>query len=167
LKNKYPKTNYAFIDSQNVNLSIREQGWKLDFKKFRIYLKDKFNIEKAYLFTGFIPKYQKMYNFLTKAGFTIIFKDIIEHLEGKDRVVKGNCDAELVLQVMIDIQIYDRAIIATNDGDFSCLVKYLISQNKLLYVLSPSREKCSFLLRKAARKKIIYMDDMRKLLSRP
>ena len=24
--------NYAFIDSQNLNLAIREQGWELDFK---------------------------------------------------------------------------------------------------------------------------------------
>jgi uncharacterized LabA/DUF88 family protein len=83
------------------------------------------------------------------------------------RLTEENCDAELVLQAMIDIQNYDQAIIATNDGDFSCLIKYLISQNKLLYVLSPSREKRSILLRKAARKKITYMDDMRKLLGKP
>jgi len=39
---KIGANNYAFIDSQNLNLSIREQGWVLDFKKFRIYLKDKY-----------------------------------------------------------------------------------------------------------------------------
>jgi hypothetical protein len=47
--------NYAFIDSQNVNLAIRDQGWKLDWKRFRIYLKDKYKVEKVYLFIGFIP----------------------------------------------------------------------------------------------------------------
>ncbi len=35
--------NYAFIDSQNVNLAIRDQGWVLDFARFRIYLREKFN----------------------------------------------------------------------------------------------------------------------------
>jgi len=30
---KKEERNYAFIDSQNVNLSIREQWWKLDWKK--------------------------------------------------------------------------------------------------------------------------------------
>ena len=30
--------NYAFIDSQNVNLVIRDIGWKLDWSKFRIYI---------------------------------------------------------------------------------------------------------------------------------
>ncbi len=33
--------NYAFIDSQNLNLSILDLGWKLDFVRFRIYLKEK------------------------------------------------------------------------------------------------------------------------------
>ena len=30
---------YAFIDSQNLNLGVRSQGWKLDYGKFRLYLK--------------------------------------------------------------------------------------------------------------------------------
>ena len=34
--------NYAFIDSQNLNLSIFDQGWKLDYKRFRKYLDDKY-----------------------------------------------------------------------------------------------------------------------------
>jgi len=36
-----PLMNFAFIDSQNVNLGIKELGWKLDWKKFRVYLKEK------------------------------------------------------------------------------------------------------------------------------
>ena len=40
------ENNYAFIDSQNVNLSIREQWWNLDWKRFRIYIKDKYNVSK-------------------------------------------------------------------------------------------------------------------------
>lgn len=30
--------NYAFIDSQNLNLGVKSQGWKLDWRKFRQYL---------------------------------------------------------------------------------------------------------------------------------
>jgi hypothetical protein len=36
--------NYAFIDSQNLNLGIREAGWFLDFRKFRVYLKEKYGV---------------------------------------------------------------------------------------------------------------------------
>ena len=33
--------NYAYIDSQNLNLGIQSLGWKLDYKRFRIYLREK------------------------------------------------------------------------------------------------------------------------------
>jgi len=59
---------YAFIDSQNLNLGIRDQGWKLDFRRFRIYLKDKYKIRKAFLFIGYIEKNQKLYDSLKKSG---------------------------------------------------------------------------------------------------
>ncbi len=47
--------NYAFIDSQNLNLSIRDQGWQVDFKRFRKYLEDKYHVRKAFIFIGYIP----------------------------------------------------------------------------------------------------------------
>lgn len=47
--------NYAFIDSQNVNLGIRELGWQLDFARFRIYLKEKYGVSRAYIFIGYLP----------------------------------------------------------------------------------------------------------------
>jgi hypothetical protein len=28
-------SNYAFIDSQSLNLGVRSLGWKLDYQKFR------------------------------------------------------------------------------------------------------------------------------------
>ncbi len=36
--------NFAFIDSQNLNLSIRALGWRLDFRRFRVYLKEKYEV---------------------------------------------------------------------------------------------------------------------------
>lgn len=49
--NKKPVT-YAFIDSQNLNLGIQSLGWKLDFKKFRLYLKNKYSVDKAIIVSG-------------------------------------------------------------------------------------------------------------------
>ena len=50
------ENNFAFIDSQNLNLAIRSLGWKLDFKRFRIYLEEKYGVKKAYLFIGFMEE---------------------------------------------------------------------------------------------------------------
>jgi hypothetical protein len=36
---------YAFIDSNNLHLgTVKNQGWKIDYKKFRVWLRDKFNV---------------------------------------------------------------------------------------------------------------------------
>ena len=57
MKSIKQNTVYAFIDSQNLNLGIRSLGWNLDFKRFRVYLKDKYDVKKAFLFIGYNPKF--------------------------------------------------------------------------------------------------------------
>jgi hypothetical protein len=76
MKNK--QNNYAFIDSQNLNLSIRDQGWVLDFKKFRTYLKDKYSITKAFLFIGYIHENQDLYTALQEFGYILVFKPTLK-----------------------------------------------------------------------------------------
>ena len=61
---------------------------------------------------------------------------------------------------MIDIDSYDQSIIVSSDGDFYSLVKYLYKKNKLKCVISHYKETCSSLLKKSAREKIIYIDDL-------
>ena len=144
---KPDKNNFAFIDSQNLNLAIQDQGWKLDFKRFRKYLADKYGVVKAFLFIGYVPTQQSLYTALQEYGYVVIFKPTLLLKEGK---VKGNVDAELVLHAMIEYANYDQAVIVTGDGDFYCLVEYLKKQRKLLRLLIPNRHKYSALLRKFA-----------------
>jgi len=138
---------YAFIDSQNLNLGVRSQGWRLDFTKFRILLSEKYLVKKAFLFIGFIPKNKELYAKLEKDGFILIFKPVIENKIHPKVKIKGNVDAELVLHAMIQYPHYQKAIIVSGDGDFYCLVEYLYTKRKLAKVIVPSR-KYSSLLRK-------------------
>jgi len=136
--------NYAFIDGQNLNLSTQAMGWKINWRKFRIYLRDKYKIEKAYYFIGFIDVNSSLYQSLQEAGYILVFKPILKNKDGK---VKGNCDAELVLHAMIEYSNYDKAVIVTGDGDFRCLIEYLFNQKKLLKLIVPNKYKYSALLR--------------------
>jgi len=138
------KPNYAFIDSQNLNLGVLTLGWRVDFKRFRIYLRDKYNVEKAYLFIGYMPQNEDMYAAFNKYGFICIFKPT---LTNKDGTTKGNCDAELVLTAMIQYKNYSKAVIVSGDGDFQCLAKYLYEHNKLGALLVPNQKKYSALLK--------------------
>ena len=155
------ENNFAYIDSQNLHLGVKDMGWILDFKRFRIYLKEKYHVNQAYVFIGFIGGNQGLYTALQEYGYVVIFKPVI--LNEKIELIKGNIDADLVLQAMIDFHEnkFDKAIIVSSDGDFYSLVDYLYEKKKLSAVISPNREKCSSLLRGSAHEKMMYMDNLR------
>jgi len=138
--------NYAYIDGANLYKGIYSLGWELNYARFRVWLKEKYCVDHAYIFIGFIPEYQKLYNFLRKTGFILIFK---ESVQSKDGITKGNCDADLVLWSVRDFyeNAYDKAIIVSSDGDYASLVKFLSSKGKLKVLLSPYK-RCSILLKR-------------------
>jgi uncharacterized LabA/DUF88 family protein len=168
IKNTWPvrtiilhtENNYAFIDSQNLNLSIREQGWILDFRRFRIYLNEKYGITKAFIFIGYVSHNQDLYTNLQKDGYILIFKPTLDLPDGG---VKGNVDAELVLHTMLEYNNYDKALIVTGDGDFYCLVDYLVKKEKLLKLMVPNKNRFSSLFRRLV-DHIVFMNNMQGML---
>lgn len=163
MKNQELK-NYAFIDSQNLNLSIQGLDWKLDFRKFRVYLKEKYKVKDAFIFIGHVSGNEPLYTFLQKAGYLVVFKPTLEYKKDEKGFVKGNVDAELVLHTMIEFKNYNKAIIISGDGDFHCLVEYLINKNKLGKILIPNQARCSILLKKFPSKYLAFVSDLRKKL---
>lgn len=139
-------TVYAFIDSQNLNQGVLKQGGKLDFRKFRQYLKLKHNVTKAFLFIGYVEENKPLYDYLKHSGYICVFKKVIEYKD-KDIATKGNIDADLVLHTMIEFPNYDKAIIVSGDGDFYPLIEYLVKKNKLLKVITPNKKYSSLLLK--------------------
>lgn len=125
--------NYAFIDAQNLYKGVQSQSWDLDYYKLRQVLKDKYNVKKAYLFIGYIEGESNRYKYLQEAGFICVFKQTLEYKDKKTGkiIVKGNVDAELVLHTMIELKNFEKAVIITSDGDFYCLINYLIKVDKL------------------------------------
>lgn len=140
--------NFAFIDGQNLHITIKNLGWEIDYSKFRIYLQDKYNVNKAFYFIGFKKENIKMYKNLERKGFSVIFK---ESTVLPDGTAKGNCDAELVLHAITQINRYDKAVLIAGDGDYACLIKYLIRKEKMKKILVPDINTFSFLIRKATK----------------
>lgn len=163
MKNRTMQKVFAFIDSQNLNLGVRSQGWTLDFKRFRVYLKDKFQVNKAFLFIGYIPENKDLYKYLKESGYQIIFKPVLKSRQPKVKT-KGNVDAELVLHTMIQLPKFSKAIIVSGDGDFYCLIEYLYRKQKLKKLIVPNR-KYSSLLRKYG-SFIVNIDLMKKKLAK-
>jgi uncharacterized LabA/DUF88 family protein len=149
---------YAFIDSQNLNLGIQSLGWKLDFRKFRIYLKDKYQVTKAFLFIGFLEANQSLYQSLERWGYEIVFKPAVRI--GRTNI-KGNIDAELVLHAAkIQYSNYDKAIFVSGDGDFFCLYEELEKEKKLFKIFAPNRKSESSLIKRFRNYKL-YVEDIK------
>lgn len=159
------ENNYAFIDSQNLNLSILSLGWRINFSRFKIYLKDKYGVNKAFLFIGYVPGNENLYTELQQAGYILIFKPTLIYKKNGKGFIKGNVDAELVMHALIEIPNYNKAVIVTGDGDFHCLVEYLVKENKLEKLIIPNKNKYSALLRKFI-KNIDFLNQLKNKLSK-
>lgn len=157
------ENNYAFIDGANLHQGVTSLEWKLDYARFRVWLKEKYSVSQAYLFIGLIPKYKDLYTYLQEAGFTLVFKETTYDSAGK---AKGNCDADLVLHTVTHVfeSKIDKVVIVASDGDYAGLVKFLKERTKLEVVLSPHPEKkCSILLKRTGAP-ITYLNDVRSFL---
>lgn len=46
--------NFAYIDNQNLYMATHraEDPWDVDMRRFRVYLREKYNVVNAYLFMG-------------------------------------------------------------------------------------------------------------------
>lgn len=149
LRKKRPEV-YAYIDSQNLNVTTQKDGWKMNWAKFRQWLTDEYGVTKAYMFIGYVPEFEPMYEQLHQQGYVIVLKPTFDmtrpipedetEAEHEKKPIKGNIDAELVLWAMKDFRTYDKAIVVSGDGDFYCLVEYLDEQKKLLKLLAPTRK---------------------------
>lgn len=167
-KETRPERVFAFIDSQNLNLGVQKFGWKMDWRKFRKFLADQYGVTRAFMFIGYIPENEALYEQMHDSGFAVVLKPTFdmtrlrpedmdkfnaanaEHHDPKtdadhpekdkeyERQIKGNIDAELVLWAMKELGNYEKAIIVSGDGDFFSLVEYLVSKKRLKHVLVPS-----------------------------
>ncbi len=160
---------YAFIDSQNLNLGVQKVGWKMDWRAFRAYLQEQFNVTKAFMFIGYMQENEALYEHMHELGYLIALKPTVDVSSGDKEdedykpVVKGNIDADLVLYAMKELPNYDKAIIVSGDGDFVSLIEYLSNQNKLLHVLTPNWQYSSLL--KPWERYIIRIDQLRQQLA--
>ncbi len=150
------KPNYAFIDTHNIICGMENLGWRIDWLNFRKYLRKKYLIGKAFIFVGYISRYKEQYQYFTNCGFEVVFKDVYNK--------QANVDVELTMQIFIEINNFDRAIIVSGDGDFVSLIKYLKTQNKFEKVMATSLLETSRALRQTVSGEVMFLSEIRHLI---
>lgn len=161
MKNK--EFNLAFVDGQNLYLGTKEENWKINLSKFRIYLKDKYSVSEAYYFLGYVnDDNEDLYNAIQKAGFIVVFKEHHSKLLAKK---KGNVDTDIVFEIMknmIDNQEFNKIVLVSGDGDYKKLVDYLIKKDKFKKILFPNKKFASSLYKKLGSEFFDYLENIKR-----
>src|SRR5690606_20364495 len=80
------------------------------------------------------------------AGYSLVFKQTVQYKEGNKITYKGNVDSELVLYAAAKtFNLYNQAVIVSGDGDFRCLIEFLIEHKKFNKILCPNNHYSSLL----------------------
>ncbi len=141
------KNTVAYIDASNLKFGVEQSKWKLDYKSFRSWLRDKFGVSRAILFMGLIPDNADLYNSLQSIGYDISFKPTITSKEGR---TKGNIDGELILKIAKDFyeNKLESVVLVSGDGDYHCIVEFLKEKNIPVKIVSPNKKYLSLLLKR-------------------
>jgi len=155
--------NQAFIDGQNLYLGTinAKKPWRVDLYRFRIYLREKYKVEKAYYFIGAVDDDRdRLYRTIQEAGFILMFREHNSAMKGKK---KGNVDTDIVFTVMEKIaeqEGFDKVVLVSGDGDYIKMVRYLIRKEKLEKVIAPNQKSISSLYKSTIDNKFYtFLDD--------
>ncbi len=152
--------NHAFIDGQNLYMNTRANSWTVDLVKFRVYLKERYHVERAYYFLGAVNEdNQDLYEMIQAAGFILVFREHSQNMIGKK---KGNVDTDIVFTVMskiADAETFDNVVLVSGDGDYYKMVKYLVDKDRFAKLLAPNRHSTSSLYRPFTPKYVDFLDN--------
>ena len=84
---------------------------------------------------------------------------LLAQLYGMLAIYGGSLDA-----LRLSVEQYNKAVLVSGDGDFACLVNFLVEKKRLEMLLSPNHTKASVLLRRAVPNNIVFLERFRSRL---
>lgn len=165
--------NIAYIDGQNLFMGTtrKDPEWRVDLFRFRVYLREKYNIQRAYYYLGYVQNgdvYQSLYEEIQAAGFILVFR---EHNSAMLGTKKGNVDSDIIFSVMKRMykhEEFDQMVLVSGDGDYKILVDFLIEEKKFKKILFPKRRYASSLYKSLGAEYLADLSDsdVRKKISK-
>jgi uncharacterized LabA/DUF88 family protein len=160
-----------FVDGANTDGAARAAGYFVDFRKAREFFVGHATFYAAFYyvadFTASDPLQLRFFDFLSHAGYIVRRRPVkvIHDQETGERIIKGNLDTEIVLDMLNTVDNYDVAFLFSGDSDFERAVELLRSRGRRLFVVS-ARGPLSRELAYVADKPIIYLETLRSALVR-
>lgn len=179
----------VFVDASNIIYGAkRESGFKVDFRKLAKYLKTRFNASKIYFYGGvntkkidfnkyekmlerfgYVPRLKKTKFYYQKPKiktFTCQFCKKRNRIKQKSRDrSKANCDVDLTIDVLENLDKFDRFIFLSGDGDFAPVMEKIKRLNKDIAVIASSK-KTARVVKKIAAEKFIEIKNLKKIIAK-
>jgi uncharacterized LabA/DUF88 family protein len=177
--------NVAYVDAQNMHFGTTKcyvcaeclkkdlhsmklsdcicgAGWEIDLARFRVYLRDKYGVDEAYYFLGYLhEENDELYKRIQKAGFIVIFKE--HHRKAKSNK-KGNVDTDIVFEIMKSLTegtLLNKIVLVSGDGDYNKLVQYLVLKSKFRKILFPNKKFASSLYKSLGSEFFDYLENVK------
>jgi len=155
--------NYAYVDGQNLYMGTTksEPKWNIDLERFRIYLKEKYDVSKAFYYLGYVQEgseIEKLYEEIQSAGFVLVFRQHNSAMLGQK---KGNVDSDIIFNIMKRLyrkEKFDNIVLVSGDGDYKMIVDFLINENRFEKILFPNSKFRSSLYKKISGKYYASLD---------
>lgn len=128
----------VFIDAANLESSLKDLGWHMDYKRFCNYFKNNMDLVKIRFYSANFNN-KNHTNFLIvlrRAGFKLVTKKLKTIFIGEDCINKANFDVEITLDARNFMDKYDTLVLFSGDSDFEYLIKFLRMRNKKVIVIS-------------------------------
>ena len=128
------------IDAANLESSVKDLGWWIDYIKLRELFNGENLVEiRDYCVHHKTENQNKFFCFLKRNRFTLITKPIkiikLEDIQKGD-IRKANFDVEIAVDVTKMMEKFDTLVLFSGDSDFDYLVNNLRKANKKVIVIS-------------------------------
>lgn len=171
---------YMFVDASNFFYALKDEGWRIDWKRFLSHFMAAYDVVQAYYYEG-IPtlgvffdsnptaskedlnekkaKLKAYHKRLKRFGYAVRTKPVGRFYDRSEGKLKHKCnfDVELTIDALDQMDNYEVCILGSGDGDFDKLIRYLKGHFKQVIVVA-HRDFLSYLLRP---NKTIYLGDLR------
>ncbi|MBU1131557.1 NYN domain-containing protein [Patescibacteria group bacterium] len=130
----------VFIDVANVIYSLKDLGWRIDYKKLQQYFKAHSKLVDIYFYYSTNKEnigQANLLEMLARRGFKMVVKEVkVIKLKNGEQLFKGNCDVELTIDTIDLMPAYDTAVLLSGDSDFASLIKYIQKHGKKVVAIS-------------------------------
>ena len=129
-----------FIDGGNLYHTAKNLGFKVDFIRLRDYfVNPEETLFEVFYYSAYDPSEPfiiRILDWLQHNGFKVVSKQV----KKKDNLFfKGDMDVDIVVDMLLNLEKYEKAILFSGDGDFKRCVVELQKRGKIVQIVSSLR----------------------------